>query len=95
MFVIPKSNQYKIGNDTYFYLNLPAEAKITESVDKNGKKTYASVTLRDLQLNENNLKILSIKILKAICNYILNIQVVAKSSKKDLIKIILDTMQYE
>lgn len=93
-YVVPKSDQYKVGNETYFRLTIPAEAKMSGRTDKNGT-TWMNTEVGNLQLNEKNLKEQYVLILRATCRYILNINDAKVLKKKELIKIILDKMQYE
>jgi hypothetical protein len=92
-YIIPKSDQYIIGDNTYFRIKLPAEAKLWALTSNTGT-TYMSVNLRDLQLNTKNLDNQGVRYLRAICKYVLN-QDATKSPKKEVIKTIIDNMEYE
>jgi hypothetical protein len=91
-FSIPKSDQYTIAAETYFTLQLPADAKIVRIFDKaTGKEVYQPFTLRDVQLTEKGLKAQGIAILRAIVKHLLNHD--SKGMKKpELINYVLNHM---
>ena len=84
-YIIPKNDQYKFRNgDLYFKLSLPSEAKLAVFSSKSGHEEYTSLTLRDLQLNSDNLLCQDLLHLIAIARYILHLDVPDAPSHEDL-----------
>ena len=65
---VPLDDQYQIEGDKYFMLHFSSDARLVKG--PNG--SFLPLTLRDIELNSNNLKQHNIMYLRAIVKHTLN-----------------------
>lgn len=90
---IPVENQYMVGDERYFKMIIPGEAKLSSMVSAT-KTEYLPFMLRDIQISKHNLSKHKVVVLRAIVQYILR-ESPKGLTKKQLVELILQKMSFQ